>query len=68
MSRADGNPTSIIYRAVIDDVVTRVKPEFVQEGVNECACCLHIALVTNADLFTGLRADSSPAISQVRAR
>ena len=29
--------TSSIYRSVIDDVVSRVKPEFVGEGVDECA-------------------------------
>ena len=44
MSRAESNPTSIIYRSVIDNVVTRVKPEFVQEGVNECACCLLVTV------------------------
>ena len=26
-----------VYRAVIDEVVSRVKPEFVGEGVDECA-------------------------------
>ena len=26
-----------MYRSVIDEVVTRIKPDFVQEGVDECA-------------------------------
>jgi hypothetical protein len=26
---------SAVYRSVIDDVIARVKPEFVQEGVDE---------------------------------
>ena len=25
-----------MYRSVIDEVVTRIKPDFVQEGVDEC--------------------------------
>ncbi len=29
--------TATIYRSVIDEVVTRIKPDFVQEGVDECA-------------------------------
>lgn len=32
-----GHTVGTVYRAVIDEVVSRVKPEFVGEGVDECA-------------------------------
>ena len=31
---------SSVYRSIIDDVVARVKPEFVGDGVDECALAL----------------------------
>ncbi len=34
-SRKVGEQTVYVYQSVIDDVIARVKPEFVQEGVDE---------------------------------
>lgn len=31
--------TSTIYKWVIDDVIAKVKPEFIQEGVDEYVAC-----------------------------
>jgi len=34
-SRRVGEQTVFVYQSVIDDVIARVKPEFIQEGVDE---------------------------------
>jgi len=38
---------SSVYRSIIDDVVVRVKPEFVGDGVDECALAWFIRRPTS---------------------
>ncbi len=52
---------SSVYRSIIDDVVARVKPEFVGDGVDECALAWFICRPTSRPpLHAGCRKNQGP--------